>query len=122
MELFGFFYKLRDNIRFRRAVAMADNAHQESGERFYVMPSTDGNLIVTDRKNFRVLRRKHYVHPGATVRDLVSECFYCTPYRDGKGQLPEDVARIKRRQFFAWSKAVRKYRRTIKQQKKKDRQ
>lgn len=118
MEFFSFFYTFRDTLRLRRAVIMADNAHLESGERFYVMPTTDGKLIVTDRKNFRILRQKHYISRNATVRDLETECFYCTPYRNGQGTLPPEALSMKRRQFLAWSRAQRKYRRFIRRSKK----
>jgi len=109
--MFGFINKYRDLLRLRRAVLMADNAHLEDGERYYVMPTADGKLMVMDRRNFRIMKKKGYINSDARVNDLVSECFYCTPYRNGDGELPPDVVARKRRQYLAWAGVHRKIRR-----------
>ncbi len=86
---------------------MADQAHNKTGERYYVMPTDDAKLIVIDRANFRIMKQKHYISSRVSVRDLVDECFYHTPYRDGKGELPPDVMELKRRQYYAWAGVCR---------------
>lgn len=55
------------------------------------MPSFGGDrkLIIMDRFNLRKLKHKGYINHKAFVRDLVSESFYFTPYRDGNGYLAE---------------------------------
>lgn len=96
-----------DYLRYREAVKKADKAHLETGERYYVMPSTGGKLIIMDRSNFRGLKRKHYVSHNAKVRDLVNECFYLTPYRNGDGYLDKEGRKIKLALYFSWCKVVR---------------
>lgn len=73
------FKKIKAEIVYSLAVRKADNAHSENGERYYVMPSEDGRLVVVDRRNFRVLKRKNYIPKDASVADMQRECFYCTP-------------------------------------------
>ena len=111
MEPFAFFYKIRDMLRLRRAVAMADEAHAQTGDRYYVMAAGDGKLAVVNRQNFRILRRKHYIDERASIRDLVGGSFYFTPYRDGAGAIPPDVEATKKRIYLAWAKECRKVRR-----------
>ena len=107
--MIGFYY-IRDLLRLRKAVMMAEEAHAKNGERYYVMPTADGKVMVTDRKNFRIMKRKGYVSDKATVPDLARECFYCTPYRNGKEELPPDVVALKRRQYLSWAGACRSMR------------
>ena len=93
--------KLRASIRLNEAVVQADKAHEETGERYYVMPNgKSGKLIIMDRFNFRKLKQKGYVSHNVFVNDLGRECFYCTPYRNGNGALPKEVVTVKRRQYM----------------------
>ena len=105
------FVHFKDYLRYREAVKKADKAHAESGERYYVMPSVDakGNplLIVMDRFNFRKLKQKKYISYKATVRDLVNECFYLTPYRDGTGGLDKFGTVLKREMYYDYCQAQR---------------
>lgn len=90
---------------------MADKAHRQNGQRYYVMPqhySGGRKLIVMDRYNFRRLKMKHYIHRDARVFDIVRECFYCTPYRDGNRFLAPEDRRKKVIQYFAWVEADRR--------------
>lgn len=97
------FKKLKAILRLREAVRKADEAHRETGERYYVMPaSADGKLIIMDRLNFRKLKHKGYITNRAYVRDLEVECFYFTPYRDGSCALAPEVEAVKRKQYFSW--------------------
>ena len=92
------FKKIRAALRYNEAVRQADKEHRETGERYYVMPNGNGKLIIMDRSNFRRLKHKHYISHKCSVRDLESECFYCTPYRNGKGELSKEVRYLKRQQ------------------------
>ena len=95
------FEKLRASLRLHEAITQADNAHRETGNRYYVLPNgTAGNLIIMDRKNFRKLKQKHYMSSSLWVRDLEKECFYCTPYRNGTGTLSKEAIALKRAQYF----------------------
>lgn len=96
--------KLKYYLMLRKAVMMADEAHEQNGHRYYVMPTDDGRLVVLDRTNFRILKRKNYIARSATVGHLLSECFYHTAYCSGKGAMPDDVRKNKRRTFWLWAK------------------
>lgn len=96
------FKRIKAEIAFLHAVKSAEEAHAETGERYYVVPSVDGKLVIADRKNFRALKRKHYIDSDATVAQMQKECFYCTPYRNGTGKMPGEVASLKRAAFLDW--------------------
>ncbi len=98
------FQKIKAGLRFREAVRKAEQAHQETGGRYYVMPlaGSKGKLIIIDRFNFRKLKQKGYITRNASVRDLERECFYFTPYRDGSSAITPETETIKRKQFFSW--------------------
>ena len=96
--------KFRASLRLTEAIRQANEAHKETGARYYVMPAngTNGRLFIIDRDNFRKLKQKGHITHEATVADLEKECFYCTPYRNGEGSLPDSVARLKRKEYFKW--------------------
>ena len=104
------FRKFRASLRLTEAVRQADKAHEETGERYYVMPTTgtSGQLVIMDRSNFRKLKQKGYIAHEATVANLEMECFYCTPYRNGEGELPDTIVSMKRKQYFKWLNSMRK--------------
>ena len=117
MNIFQHFFAY---LRLREAVRKADKAHSKTGERYYVMPSFGSRqLLVMDRKNFRLLKQKHYIKLQAMVSNLVVESFYFTPYRNGSGWLNESDRRHKVRQYFAWyNSELRKARQARKSKKK----
>lgn len=94
--------RLKAYLALRKAINMADEKHADGGGRFYVLPTSDGKLIVTDKKNFRTLRRKHYIGQDATMQDAMNECFYFTPYKNGSGYITPEILAIKRRQYLSW--------------------
>lgn len=97
------FRKIKASLRLREAVQQADKAHSETGGRYYVMPgATSGQLIIMDRANFRKLKQKGYINRNTFVNDLERECFYCTPYGNGTGELPKLVIDLKRKQYYSW--------------------
>ena len=98
------FRKIKATLRLREAIRQADEAHSENGQRYYVMPTsgTSGQLVIMDRNNFRKLKQKHYIKHSTFVSDLERECFYCTPYGNGTGELPKLVVDLKRKQYYSW--------------------
>lgn len=48
------FKKIKATLRLNEAMRQADKAHNENGNRYYVMPTsgTSGQLIIMDRNNF----------------------------------------------------------------------
>lgn len=100
------FRKLSAYLQLREAMLKADKEHQKSGARYYVLPmqTTDGKpkLIIMDRKNFRLLKRKHYISRNVKMNDLMAESFYFTPGSNEKETLTEEVRKQKRNQFFEW--------------------
>lgn len=89
-------------LALREAIRKADDAHAAGGGRFYVLGDANGNLIVTDKKNFRGLKRKGYIDRNATTQDALNECFYFTPFKDGHGSITPFIQDIKRKQYLSW--------------------
>jgi hypothetical protein len=119
--MYTVFSKFFDYLRYRSAVKKADKAHKKTGERYYVMPSTgyDRKLIIMDRYNFRKLKQKGYINRNANQRDLLRECFYCTPYVNGNGYLDSRGRRMKIALYFSWCKAQRVLKKANKNEKRK---
>lgn len=91
----------------REAVKKAEDAHSQTGERYYVMPlsGSKGKLIIMDRLNFRKLKQKGYITHKAHVADLERESFYFTPYRNGSCAISPEIETLKRRQYLGWYNA-----------------
>lgn len=115
------FQKFFASLRIWRAVGVADRAHRTNGHRYYVMPisRSNGKLIIMDRQNFRLLKRKNYIPNNAIIANLEQECFYCTPYSNGDGRLTKLDIDYKYKQYLIWCKAARKERKAIKARKKR---
>ena len=75
----------RAKLNLQRAIVMAENAHRQTGKRFYVMPGENRKLIVMDRNNFRRLRMKHYIPSDKNMLDAINVCFYYTADGSGTG-------------------------------------
>lgn len=114
------FRKLKAYLRFYEAVIMANSAHAKNSQRYYVVSgsSDNVNLMVVDRQNFRILKRKHYISDKATMRDLKAESFYYTPYSNGYGGLTPEQCKLKREQYYSWCNAIYQLRKQKKLQKK----
>lgn len=89
------------------AVQSAEHQHSLTGQRFYVVPqmNTDGSrkLIVMCRKDFRGLKRKHYIDENANHRVLLTDSVYFTAAnRNGDGFLSERDRKAKAVQYFSW--------------------
>lgn len=97
------FKKIRASLRLAEAIRQADNAYKENRRRYYVMPNgAKGKLLIVDRKNFRLLRMKGYIDKKATTADMERECFYCTPFPNGKNEITPEIAKFKREQYYNW--------------------
>lgn len=97
--------KFHASIRLAEAIRQADKAHAQTGERYYVMPASgeSGQLVIMDRYSFRKLKHKGYITYKAKVADLERECFYCTPYHNGRdGAMPDAIIRMRRRMYYKW--------------------
>lgn len=91
-------------LQLRDAIKKADEAHQKTGERFYVLPLSQdrAKLVIMDRHNFRLMKRKRYIGRDVFVKDLERECFYFTPYCNGSCSINSELARLKLRQYLDW--------------------
>lgn len=95
------FKKIKAEIVYSLAVRKADNAHSENGERYYVMPSEDGRLVVVDRRNFRILKRKT-TYLKMRPLPICKGVFLLHPYRNGEGEMPADIIALKHSAFLDW--------------------
>ena len=94
--------KVKAYLMLREAVIKANAAHAKNGSRYYVVPSTDGKLIVLNRDDLKRLRMKHYTSHKTTTHDLLSSCFYHTSHANGTGAMSDEVAEARRQAFFEW--------------------
>lgn len=105
MNIFLRFYY---GLRLRRAAQMAEEAHEQTLNRYFVLPvSGTTKLAVVDRNNFRKLKRKHYINSNVTMMDLKAECFYATANRQGTQAMSEKTRRAKAGQYFSYVEAMR---------------
>lgn len=89
-------------LRFREAVKRADEEHQRIKRRYYVLPTLDEKLVIVDRKNFRELRRKHYIHRGVKVPDLIKQSLYHTPDAREMGGTPASLLKQRFKEYITW--------------------
>lgn len=99
-------YMLTDYLRYYKAVQVADEAHEKDSDRYYVMPSMDKKLIIVDRKNFRLLKRKGYINKNATINTMLDECFYYTASMQSQ-QMAEDDRKNRYKEYKQWCRAMR---------------
>lgn len=102
------FKKAQAALRFMEAIRQAEQAHSDTGDRYYVIPTTgkSGQLVIMDRANFRKLKQKGYIPTEAKVSDLEKECFYCTSYENGQGRMPDEIVKLKRKEYFQWLRNI----------------
>lgn len=93
-------------LRYREAVRKAEMAHFNDSDRYYVLPYDGTKLMIVDRKNFKMLKRKGYIDERATMKDVMAECFYFTA---GKNQpsMSQWQQKIKLKQYYAYITAVK---------------
>ena len=97
-------------LHLRAAVNMADKARAKYHKRFFLLPGTNGELLVSDRKNFRGLRAKHWVKGAKYLmpKEVSETSFYYTSHGDGTGFMPESQKRAKREEYYAWYEKSKK--------------
>lgn len=101
--------KFKAFLRFREAVKRADMAHaQGDNRRYYVLPTPDGKLVIMDRKNFRLLKRKRYINRDYTVPAVANHCIYHTPDAGGMGGTPKEYLREKFNDYIKFIKETEK--------------
>ena len=100
------FIKIQTYLRYKKAVALATEKYLETGKRYFVMPTygKGRQLVIIDRENFRLFKRKHLISKDARVQDLIRECFYHTPYFNGRGALTAQQINTKKEQLYLWAK------------------
>ncbi len=96
------FKKLFAWLRLQEAIRKADNAWKQTNKRHYVLPGTGRSLLIMDRKNFRLLKRKGYIPNKASTRDADLESFYFTPHADGSNALSDYDKKLKVEQYYRW--------------------
>lgn len=96
--------RLKAKMVYSKAVRMAESASaNDNGNRYYVMPSTvRGKVIIFDRSQFRILKRKHYIKESMKMQDCVKNCFYHTRDKAGNAMHPLLVEKGRKR-FLQWS-------------------
>lgn len=100
MNIFVQFYAF---LHLRTAVRMADAAYKKEHRRFYVIGTDKCRLLVTDRKNFRLLKKKHYIrNQDLKMVDAEILCFYHTPHAKGDGAIEEDIRQAKVVDYYKW--------------------
>ena len=104
MNIFTYFKSI---LRLKYAIDKADQAHMKTGDRYYVMPNYNGKLIIMNRRQFRLLKKQERIPQKACVFDLQKECFYCTPYQNGQGALPENIIQAKRKMYLEYVEHIR---------------
>ena len=96
--------RLKAKMVYSKAVRMAESASaKDNGNRYYVMPSTvRGKVIIFDRSQFRILKRKHYIKESMKMQDCVKNCFYHTRDKAGNAMHPLLIEKGRKR-FLQWS-------------------
>jgi len=99
------FKKFYAYLHLRWAVRLADKAYKERPQRYYVLRGENGNLIVSDRRNFRGLRQKRWIKDrdhNVNLKELAGKSFYYTPYTNGDGVMPRSEYLAKMVIYFGW--------------------
>lgn len=94
--------KLKARIAFTLAVRRAEDAHAKDSDRYFVLPSGDGKLVIVDKMNFKRLKRKHYVGRNQTPSRLIDECFYYTA-NCFEGGMKKDVVKKMMKSYIIWA-------------------
>lgn len=101
-----FFKRINSYIKYEKAVRMADESFAMTGERSYIIKGVGKTgkhqLLIVDRKNFRILKRKGYINHSYRIADVERNCFYCTPYLTGQGTMSEDAKALGKERAINW--------------------
>lgn len=90
-------------FRLKVAVRNAEEAHRRSGERFYVIPSVNKRqLVICNRRNFRIMRMKKYFHRDMVMRDVDDACIYYTAHRNDGSPMSRDERKRRAAGYYRW--------------------
>lgn len=101
--MYNFIYHFSDYLKLRKAIITADELHASNKDRYYVMPGSDGKLVIMDRRNFRRLKLKNYIDKSVNLNDVRRECFYHTPYADESDPMPPYVRSMRANDYYQWA-------------------
>lgn len=101
MNIFKKFYAY---LEWHTAIKMADDSFKKYNKRFYVIRGDNGHLVVTDRKNFRGLRQKHWIRSanGLDMREVARLSFYHTAHANAVDFMTGSEMKAKREEFYFW--------------------
>lgn len=102
IRVYNVFRHFRDYLKLRGAILIADEQHAKDGDSYYVVPSTDGTLLIMDRKNFKKLKQKGYIAKGESLGNLRRTAFYYTPYADGSDAMTKEIRRERAELYYMW--------------------
>lgn len=90
-------------IRLKLAIHKAEEAHARNGQRFYVIPAQNKKqLVITDRRNFRIMRMKKYFHRDMIMRDVDDACIYYTAHRNEESPMSRSERKRRALGFYRW--------------------
>ena len=90
-------------IRLKIAVYKAEEAHARLGQRFYVIPSVSKKqLVITDRRNFRIMRMKKYFHRDMIMRNVDDACIYYTAHRNEESPMQRSERKRRALGYYRW--------------------
>lgn len=92
LRKFKFFKHLSAKLTLREAIRKTMMAHRVTGQRYYILPSNNGTLLITTRNEFRKLKRDKRIANDMNMMDVKAAAFFCTDNKDV----------IKVQEFMAW--------------------
>lgn len=95
------FKKIKAYFQITNAINKAENCHAADGDVYYVLPGINGQLLVTDRKHFKILKKKGYINKRRTMLDVKKGCFYRTS-GTSLDPLTKQEASFRRSKFYQW--------------------
>ena len=94
------FVLLRADIQLRYAIKEAKEKYSRRNVRYYVIPNYDHRLITCNRSEVRKYRTDGYFAHSVRIDDFNRECFYYTPYANGKNPISAKERALKRRTWL----------------------
>ena len=95
--------RIKSELQFKKAVDEAEKAHEKNGGRFYVLPNKNGKLLVLDRTNFRILKRKGYIKSNYNMNDVKRISFYYTSGQINDNMISDEEAALRKSFFLSWA-------------------
>lgn len=107
MNIFNYIIALS---KLEYAIHMANKAHEQDGQRYYILPDANDRLIILTRYSFRKLKKQGLISSKATITDITRESFYFTPYANGTDSLSLEASKAKRKMYLKYVAFNRKRR------------